>query len=180
MTASRSQDPAHHGAPCRLAATRCDGGYGLFAAADVPTGAVVLKLDGEVVEQPSQRSVQIGVGRHVDIPRAEQLGGDGGPDDRARDERAERYLWRFLNHSCAPNTALRGRALVSTRPIQAGEPVRFDYETSEWDMAAPFACRCGAPACRGTVRGFRHLDEADRRALAPRASAHVLTLASAG
>jgi hypothetical protein len=52
---------------------------------------------------------------------------------------------------------------VSPRPICAGEELTWDSLTTEWELAAPFACRCGAPGCRGTIRGFRHPTESQRR-----------------
>jgi len=43
-------------------------------------------------------------------------------------------------------------------------------------MAAPFDCGCGSAQCRGTVRGFRHLTEAQREqlvAIAPHLQAEL-------
>jgi hypothetical protein len=71
------------------------------------------------------------------------------------------HPWQFLNHSCEPNVRVQGRDLVAARAIKAYEELSFDYETTEWDMASPFTCRCGA--CDGrTVRGFRWLSSEDR------------------
>ena len=60
----------------------------------------------------------------------------------------------LCNHSCAPNAALfsSGDGRVQcTRPIARGDEVTIFYGwvTSNGDGSAP--CRCGAPACRGTI-----------------------------
>jgi hypothetical protein len=68
---------------------------------------------------------------------------------------------------------MQGLDLVATRPIAAGEPVTFDYDSNEWDMISPFPCACGAADCRAMIRGYRHLDAATRRRLEPVISAHL-------
>ena len=60
----------------------------------------------------------------------------------------------LCNHSCAPNAALfsSGDGRVQcTRPIAPGGEVTIFYGwvTCDGDGSAP--CRCGAPACRGTI-----------------------------
>lgn len=83
------------------------------------------------------------------------------------------YGWRFLNHSCEPNAFLRGLTLVALDDIPEGAEITFDYNTTEWDMAHPFACVCGTPACVGVVRGYRHLDDAARARLLPWVAEHL-------
>jgi len=86
---------------------------------------------------------------------------------------------RFLNHACgsAANVGARlplnGNAdqrdgvsslslsqwtpvyeFVALRDICAGEELRFDYETTEYQLQATFDCACGSPDCRGTLQGF--------------------------
>lgn len=69
---------------------------------------------------------------------------------------------RFLNHSCDPNIVVGGineggsYDFVALRDIADGEQVRFDYETTEYEVGAFSECRCGAWNCRGTIRGFKH------------------------
>ncbi|MCA9284052.1 MAG: hypothetical protein KDA22_02465, partial [Phycisphaerales bacterium] len=51
----------------------------------------------------------------------------------------------------------------------------FDYNTTEESIAVPFRCSCGC--CGGrTIRGFRHLDANEQRALLPRAAEHLRRL----
>jgi len=128
-----------------------NGQLGVVATTAVAAGHIVLALDGPIVSHPTRYTVQIGEAEHVD---AEAAASDGSYP-----------VWRFLNHSCEPNTRLEGRALVAIADIRTGDEVTFDYDTTEWDMASPFPCACGASTCRGLVRGFRHLAPAQRERL---------------
>ncbi|MFM7280471.1 MAG: SET domain-containing protein-lysine N-methyltransferase, partial [Planctomycetia bacterium] len=81
--------------------------------------------------------------------------------------------WLFLNHSCRPTTAVRGRELIALRPIAPYEELSFDYETTEWHMAEPFTCRCGN--CGGrSVRGFAFLPAEERERRRPYLAPHLV------
>lgn len=67
---------------------------------------------------------------------------------------------RFINHSCEPNCEAvidGGRIFIEAlRTIQPGEELTYDYQLErpgpyrkEWRQR--YACRCGAPNCRGTL-----------------------------
>ena len=67
---------------------------------------------------------------------------------------------RFINHSCNPNCEAvddGGRIFIETiRNIRPGEELSYDYHLERdgrWrkEWAARYACRCGAPNCRGTL-----------------------------
>lgn len=128
-------------------------------------GDEILVVRGRIAPAPSRFSVQIGVAEHV-VPE----------DETGLSVVATHYPWRFLNHSCAPTAALRGRRLLASCEIAAGDEVTFDYETTEWEMAAPFACGCGQPECRGRIAGYRHLDAARRQRLAAMVAPHLLAM----
>ncbi len=57
--------------------------------------------------------------------------------------------------------------------LNASLEITFDYNTTDWDMAHPFACACGTLACVGVVRGYRHLDDAARGRLLPFLAEHL-------
>lgn len=141
-----------------------NGQFAVVARVDIKKETCVLAVDGPTVDRPTRYTVQVGVDMHVDAEADPKTG-------RAHP------IWRFLNHACAPNTRLEGRSLVATKRIRAGEEITFDYETTEWDMAAPFPCGCNAATCRGLIRGFRHLTPAQRQRLAG-AAPHVLAAAA--
>ena len=67
---------------------------------------------------------------------------------------------RFINHSCEPNCESvieNDRIFIyATRTIEPGEELAYDYQIQREADDPPnvekiFACRCGAPACRGTM-----------------------------
>jgi len=119
----------------------------------VGAGERIFYLEGRETPTPTRYSVQIGRGLHIDQD-----------DTRNAGERMGRYFFRFMNHHCEPSTEIRDRYVIARRDIAAGEDVTFDYNTTEYDMAEPFACRCGSARCVGVVRGARHLT-AEQRAL---------------
>jgi hypothetical protein len=130
----------------RLSATGC----GVWCDDPASSGSVVLEFDGAVTSTPARSSVQVGFDEHVH------------PDETvvASQDRS-RFLWRFLNHSCAPSCWVAGRTLIALRDLAAGDELTFDYNATEWCMAEPFACLCGA--CDGSmIRGYAHLDVASR------------------
>ncbi len=129
-------------------------GLGVFACQPIAPGDVLIALAHVFVDKPARHTIQIDSNLHQ--------AGTGEIDD-------------YLNHSCAPNTALgfERLELVALRPIAVGEELSFNYLTSEWDMAAPFTCECGAPGCHGVIRGLRHLSPAQQDLLAPQASPYL-------
>jgi SET domain-containing protein len=67
---------------------------------------------------------------------------------------------RFINHSCNPNCEavdVGGRIFIDARrDIRPGEELTYDYRLERdghWraDYAGRYACRCGAPNCRGVL-----------------------------
>jgi uncharacterized protein len=67
---------------------------------------------------------------------------------------------RYVNHGCDPNcesTAWKGRIFIEAiRTIRPGEELAYDYqiqrdEDDPADVDVIFACRCGAPTCRGSM-----------------------------
>ncbi len=127
----------------------------------IEEGAFLLEADGLLVDHPSRHSIQVEESRHVDLPVAEGLAAD--PD---------RYPWGYMNHSCNPNAAFVGLRLIAIASIRQWHEITFDYNTTEYEMAAPFACECGR--CEGNmIRGFRHLPANRQRELYPRIADHL-------
>ena len=72
---------------------------------------------------------------------------------------------RWINHGCDPNCEAMeyddGRVFIfAKRTIRAGEELRYDYRLEYGGRMtrraiAAFACRCGAPSCRGTMLSRR-------------------------
>ena len=113
-------------------------GKGLVAARDIRKGEVVATFDATRPRRvPTYQSVQIGPHAHVDDPACLNL----------------------LNHSCAPTVRIHigRRAVIARRRIRKGEILSFFYPSTEWRMARPFPCHCGAPGGLAQVRGARDL-----------------------
>lgn len=130
--------------------TDADGHRRLVATAHIATGVEILPLTGTVRPAPTRFSIQIGPDEHLD---------DMGPIDAT-------------NHSCEPSACIdfsRAPDLVlrALRDLAPGDEVSIHYGATEYDMASPFACGCGAETCVGTIRGYRHLDPAQRVAVRP-------------
>ena len=68
---------------------------------------------------------------------------------------------RWINHSCEPNCETEetedGRVYIQAiRDIRRGEELSYDYQLSVAGRVTAkekkgYACRCGAPRCRGTM-----------------------------
>jgi len=155
----------------RVGVARREGIYRVIAIEPIPAGALILRIEGIFVDAPSRWSIQVGEGLHVEPPR--ELLPDLEPD---------RCPWRFLNHSCAPNAVLASACraegsplrLIALRSIDRWEEISFDYNSNEFELAAPFACACGACG-GGVIRGFRHLDPVEQARRRERVSPHLLT-----
>lgn len=69
--------------------------------------------------------------------------------------------FRYINHSCDPNVAIRGeRTVFALKPITAGEEITMDYSLTEcqdeWMIPK---CRCGSTNCRKVIRSIQYLDK---------------------
>lgn len=153
----------------QVAVLRAGGEYALVARRPVAPGTLMFRLDGELTGTPTRYSVQLGRDRHLDLPPSYGI-----------EEIMDRFYWRFMNHSCAPSAAIRDCEVYSVRAIQPREEITFDYNTTEFELAEPFECRCGAEHCVRQVAGFAHLAPADRERLRPCLSDHLLALLDHG
>lgn len=130
-------------------------GLGAFARKDIPRGTRIIEYIGEKIS-------------YAESDRRY-------PDER--DERHHTFLFtlnskwiidaafdgndaRFINHSCNPNCDAfieRGQIWIeSIKRIPAGTELSYDYQYEYLDEytaedLAFYACRCGAPNCRGTI-----------------------------
>jgi hypothetical protein len=147
---------------------RAEGSYRLIAIRPIGAGARLFRIEGERTHRPSRYSVQIGEHLHIDLGRG-----------HSREEILDRYYWRFMNHSCEPNTLIRDQDVIATRDIEPWADVTFNYNTTEYDMAEPFRCHCGSPRCGGDIRGFKHLSPAERERLRPALAPHLRRLPGA-
>ena len=135
----------------------------VVATRPVRVGGTVLILDGEEMHRPSRHSIQLDERTHIEVT-----------GDLPLEELMLAHPWRFTNHSCDPNTRLVGRALVALRPVRAGDEITYNYNTSEWELAEPFECRCGSPDCERQIRGFKYLGAQERERIRPLLAPHLV------
>jgi hypothetical protein len=137
------------------------GVHRIVAGQPIGRDSVILEVHGILVDRPTRYSVQIDEDLHVDLPPVS-----------TSERESTRHPWQYLNHSCDPNAALAGRRLIALRSIRKTEEITFDYNTTEFEMATPFACQCGR--CDGAmIRGFKFLSQERQRELAPRLAGHL-------
>ena len=118
-------------------------GKGLFSARRIPRGAKIGEFEGAVIGLREARRRAKGR-RIVAIVELDKF---------ALDATRSRRGFRFINHSCDPNTFIRctrERAEFYARhAIAAGEELTTDYGESHHNGKLP--CRCGARNCRGFI-----------------------------
>ena len=79
----------------------------------------------------------------------------------AADQHAELVpgFLRLASHACRPNVVydVDARRIEVVADIHPGDELAFFYPSTEWEMAEPFTCECGAPECLRRIAGARHL-----------------------
>jgi SET domain-containing protein len=56
---------------------------------------------------------------------------------------------QYVPEAALHNTAVRKPVLVSTREIEEGEEITFDYNITESTLAHPFICNCCGKEIKG-------------------------------
>ena len=114
---------------CNMTVITTDGFKDLvYTGHDLHCGNVVFMLDGSISTYPTQTSIQIGPGRHIE-------------DD----------MGIYMNHDCNPNCEIVGRMVFALKKITNGASLTFDYSNSEDFMATPFKCNCCGKMIRGKM-----------------------------
>jgi SET domain-containing protein len=118
-------------------------GRGLFAGTDIPRRAKIGEFEGECIGLREARRRARGR-RIIAIVELERHAIDATHTGRG---------FRYINHSCDPNTFMRCTAeraeFYARRDIRPGEELTVDYGESHHD--GRLACRCGAARCRGWI-----------------------------
>lgn len=132
-------------------------GEGVYAIAAIARGSAILTMGGERLTRAQTRDDL----RCMQVGPDEYLGETDPSDPNA--------IGDYLNHSCDPNVGFaRGTlTLYALRDIAAGEEVCWDYSTSMNEPGWKFTCLCGARNCRGTVRSYCDLSDAEKARVRP-------------
>jgi hypothetical protein len=119
-------------------------GKGIFAATDLSTGDVLMRITGtpltfeDTVSLGSKESHSMQVGLHEYI--------------------LVQPPFLYSNHSCDPNCGINENLeLITIRPVSKGEELTWDYSTSMLERHWTMKCHCGAARCRGIVKDFDRL-----------------------
>ena len=138
-----------------------NGYHSVIAATKISKRENIIALKGTVQFFPTKYSIQVDENKHL-IPFL------NGPED-------ENSLWKFLNHSCAPNSYfdLSQMTLISLNEINTEEDISFNYCTTEYDMSSPFKCLCKTNSCYGEIKGFRHLPKERQKELFGTLASHL-------
>ncbi|XP_043914104.1 histone-lysine N-methyltransferase EHMT1 [Protopterus annectens] len=128
-------------------------GWGVRTLQDIPKGSFVCEYVGELISD-AEADVREDDSYIFDLDNK-----DG--EVYCIDARFYGNISRFINHLCEPNVIpvrvftshqdLRFPriALFSSRDIQSGEELGFDYGDRFWDIKNKyFSCHCGSPKCR--------------------------------
>jgi SET domain-containing protein len=120
-------------------------GRGLFAAERIPRGEVVSRLGGRLVATRELHQLLEQSDHYVDTITVADDVHLVLPPRRANG---------YGNHSCDPNLWWTGiYELATRRDIRDGEELTNDYAASTTEESWNMPCNCGAPSCRGVVRG---------------------------
>jgi len=118
-------------------------GRGLFAGRAIARRAKIGEFEGEVIGLREARRRAKGRAT-IAIVELERF---------ALDATRSKRGFRFINHSCGPNTFIRctpQRAeFYALRAIRKGEELTVDYGDSHHNGRLP--CRCGLARCRGFI-----------------------------
>lgn len=130
-------------------------GRGAFAVRRIRKGTRIIEYTGEPItqEEADERYDDDAMERHHTFLFSID-------DDLVVDGAVGGNESRYINHSCRPNCEAvieDGRIWVEAlETIQPGAELVYDYAYERTGTPSPswdrlYACRCGAPGCRGTI-----------------------------
>jgi uncharacterized protein len=130
-------------------------GKGVFALRPIVAGERIIEYKGETIAWPEA------LRRHPHDPDDPNHTFYFHIDDKhVIDANVNGNAARWINHACDPNCQADeedGRVFISAlRDLQPGEELFYDYGLVIDERYTPalkkqYACRCGSPACRGTM-----------------------------
>ncbi|MEN9649388.1 MAG: hypothetical protein RL094_355 [Candidatus Parcubacteria bacterium] len=124
-------------------------GLGLFTIQDIKKDEVIAVKNGYIMNREQLKMLNI-TGQ-PELPLADDLF----ISPKTEEEKIESML--YINHSCTPNTGMRGDVcVVVMRDVEAGEELTIDYGSvynGEYEMA----CLCKSPNCRKVITGNDYL-----------------------
>jgi D-alanine-D-alanine ligase len=137
--------------------SRRDGEHGLYATRPIETGERIIKFE----EEPHSLVTRSHVEARWNGDRLEWFRRYAWPltDELWVVWSCDAEDWKPVNHSCDPTAWLEGLDVAARRPLAAGDEITMDYATVFNEQMPSFECDCGAPGCRGTIRGDDYLQD---------------------
>lgn len=124
-----------------IAKSRIDG-KGMFAGEDVSRGERIQYIKGKPVRNIiKSKDESEAITNWIGVSKKFWMNTEGTP-------------FRYINHSCDPNTAIMGtKTAVALRKIRKDEEITIDYSMSDADPYwKGIRCHCGAKDCRKEIR----------------------------
>ena len=92
------------------------------------------------LDTPNQKTIQIGEKQHIHL---------------------QPEILQYTNHNCDPNVYFNTTEmqLECIRDIGIDDEITFFYPSTEWNMAEPFECQCGATSCLRIIKGAKDMDK---------------------
>lgn len=118
-------------------------GKGIYADEDIKTGELIQYISGKKVKKlPKDKNDSLSIPNWFGLSRQYWIDPEEGP-------------FRYLNHSCEPNAAIKGtKSLVAMKPIKKGQEITMDYSMTDADPLWEMDCLCGTKSCRHTIRSI--------------------------
>jgi hypothetical protein len=117
------------------------GHHSTFSIVGFQPGDTVCEFGASAILQtPSYLTVQTGIDEHICL---------------------QPYFLQYINHSCSPNIFFDTTTfkVVCLQPVTPGDELCYFYPATEWQMAQPFQCVCGAANCLGYIGGAYYLSK---------------------
>lgn len=108
-------------------------GMGVVSYRSFKAGELLRDLQGEIVPEVLQHTLQIAPGKHL----------------------LDKDFSGYFLHSCSPNITvdMDNMKVTALKDIEAGEYLFMDYAETEDILFKQFQCRCGSSDCRGWIKG---------------------------
>ena len=123
-------------------------GKSVFTTIHINKDDIILTFEQHFLDHPTRTSMQIDEGKHQESnnPEAEE---------------------NFISHSCTPNGYIdfKDLTLRALEDIEEGKEVTYNYLTTEWEIKEKFKCHCNSPHCIETIKGFKYLEENEKKKL---------------
>jgi hypothetical protein len=128
------------------------------ADCDIPAGTLLAKNTSTTLASTKDYStVQVSRTQHISL-NSDLLYCNHSCDPNVRFVTSTLAAIPTKDSSVQPGEPISGAIEVwSLRDISQGEELRFFYPSTEWEMAQPFDCCCGAKECVGKIDGAKNL-----------------------